>query len=57
MPSVGTFKLFIGNLDEKTQPSELKPLFEKYGTVVECGKPKQDKSTRNKPYIRIFSFL
>lgn len=32
----GTFKLFIGNVDEKTQPSELRPLFEKYGTVVEC---------------------
>lgn len=36
MPTAGTFKLFIGNLDEKTQPSELRPLFEKYGTVVEC---------------------
>lgn len=36
MPAPGTFKLFIGNLDEKTQPAELRPLFEKYGTVVEC---------------------
>lgn len=36
MPGAGTFKLFIGNLDEKTQASELRPLFEKYGTVVEC---------------------
>lgn len=36
MPGAGTFKLFIGNLDEKTQASELKPLFEKHGTVVEC---------------------
>lgn len=36
MPGTGTFKLFIGNLDEKTQPNELRPLFEKYGTVVEC---------------------
>uniref|UniRef100_U5EZM9 Putative rna-binding protein lark n=1 Tax=Corethrella appendiculata TaxID=1370023 RepID=U5EZM9_9DIPT len=36
MPGAGTFKLFIGNLDEKTQPSELRPLFEKYGTVIEC---------------------
>lgn len=35
MPSVGTFKLFVGNLDEKTQPAELKPLFEKYGRVTE----------------------
>jgi RNA-binding protein 4 len=36
MPTAGSFKLFIGNLDEKTQPSELKPLFEKYGKCVEC---------------------
>lgn len=36
MPGAGTFKLFIGNLDEKTQANDLKPLFEKYGTVVEC---------------------
>uniref|UniRef100_A0A6B2EFP6 Putative rna-binding protein lark-like isoform x1 n=1 Tax=Phlebotomus kandelakii TaxID=1109342 RepID=A0A6B2EFP6_9DIPT len=36
MPGAGTFKLFIGNIDEKTQASELRPLFEKYGTVVEC---------------------
>ncbi|XP_055371868.1 RNA-binding protein lark [Condylostylus longicornis] len=36
MPGAGTFKLFIGNLDEKTQASDLRPLFEKYGKVVEC---------------------
>ncbi|XP_016955984.1 RNA-binding protein lark [Drosophila biarmipes] len=36
MPGAGTFKLFIGNLDEKTQATELRALFEKYGTVVEC---------------------
>uniref|UniRef100_A0A6M2DW45 Putative rna-binding protein lark n=1 Tax=Xenopsylla cheopis TaxID=163159 RepID=A0A6M2DW45_XENCH len=36
MPGTGTFKLFIGNLDEKTQASDIRPLFEKYGTVVEC---------------------
>ncbi|KAL9704881.1 hypothetical protein quinque_008399 [Culex quinquefasciatus] len=36
MPASATFKLFIGNVDEKTQPSDLRPLFEKYGTVVEC---------------------
>lgn len=36
LAAAGTFKLFIGNLDEKTQPAELRPLFEKYGTVVEC---------------------
>ncbi|XP_063700491.1 RNA-binding protein lark [Culicoides brevitarsis] len=36
MPGAGTFKLFIGNVDEKTQPSDLKALFEKYGEVVEC---------------------
>lgn len=31
MPGAGTFKLFIGNVDEKTSPSDLKALFEKYG--------------------------
>lgn len=36
MPGTGTYKLFIGNIDEKTQATDLKPLFEKYGTVVEC---------------------
>ncbi|XP_055593112.1 RNA-binding protein lark [Uranotaenia lowii] len=36
MPGSGTFKLFIGNVDEKTVPTDLRPLFEKYGTVVEC---------------------
>lgn len=36
LAAAGTFKLFIGNVDEKTQPAELRPLFEKYGTVVEC---------------------
>ncbi|XP_060523009.1 RNA-binding protein lark isoform X2 [Cylas formicarius] len=34
--SAGTFKIFIGNLAEKTTVSELRPLFEKYGKVVEC---------------------
>lgn len=36
MPGAGTFKLFLGNLDEKTTTNDLRPLFEKYGTVVEC---------------------
>lgn len=36
MPGTGTFKLFIGNIDEKTTTTDLKPLFEKYGTVCEC---------------------
>ncbi|XP_019865455.1 RNA-binding protein lark [Aethina tumida] len=34
--SAGTFKIFIGNLAEKTAVAELRPLFEKYGKVVEC---------------------
>lgn len=34
--SVGTFKIFIGNLADKTTGSDIKPLFEKYGKVVEC---------------------
>ncbi|XP_050513800.1 RNA-binding protein lark isoform X1 [Diabrotica virgifera virgifera] len=34
--SAGTFKIFIGNLGEKTAVAELRPLFEKYGKVVEC---------------------
>nr|CAD7596596.1 unnamed protein product [Timema genevievae] len=34
--SVGTYKIFIGNLSEKTTAAVIKPLFEKYGKVVEC---------------------
>lgn len=34
--SAGTFKIFIGNLAEKTAVAELRPLFEKFGKVVEC---------------------
>ncbi|XP_054282747.1 RNA-binding protein lark-like isoform X3 [Macrosteles quadrilineatus] len=34
--SVGTFKIFVGNLAEKTVSADIKPLFEKYGKVVEC---------------------
>lgn len=34
--SVGTFKIFIGNLGDKTTTDDIKPLFEKYGKVVEC---------------------
>lgn len=36
MPGAQSFKLFIGNLDENTKAGELRPLFEKYGTVLEC---------------------
>lgn len=32
----GTFKIFVGNLTEKTAITDIKPLFEKYGKVVEC---------------------
>ncbi|XKL68745.1 hypothetical protein PGB90_006514 [Kerria lacca] len=32
----GTFKIFVGNLPDGTSATEVKPLFEKYGTVVEC---------------------
>lgn len=34
--SAGTFKIFIGNLADKTSINDIKPLFEKYGKVVEC---------------------
>ena len=34
--SVGTFKIFVGNLADKTTTADIKPLFEKYGKVVEC---------------------
>lgn len=34
--SVRTFKIFIGNLSEKTTSNDIRPLFEKYGKVVEC---------------------
>ena len=32
----GTFKIFVGNLPDGTSATEVKPLFEKYGTVIEC---------------------
>ncbi len=31
-----TFKIFIGKIPEKTAAQDIKPLFEKYGKVVEC---------------------
>ncbi|CAH1407230.1 unnamed protein product [Nezara viridula] len=34
--SVGTFKIFVGNLSDTTKTADIKPLFEKYGKVVEC---------------------
>ncbi|KAL1121988.1 hypothetical protein AAG570_003396 [Ranatra chinensis] len=34
--SVGTFKIFVGNLSDKTTTNDIRPLFEKYGKVVEC---------------------
>ncbi|XP_022916772.1 RNA-binding protein lark-like [Onthophagus taurus] len=34
--ATGTFKIFIGNLDERTPVSLIRPLFERYGKVVEC---------------------
>lgn len=34
--SVGTFKIFVGNLAEKTVSADIRPLFEKYGKVIEC---------------------
>uniref|UniRef100_A0A1B6CI83 RNA-binding protein lark n=1 Tax=Clastoptera arizonana TaxID=38151 RepID=A0A1B6CI83_9HEMI len=34
--SAGTFKIFVGNLANQTTKTDIKPLFEKYGKVVEC---------------------
>jgi len=34
--SSGTFKIFVGNLGDKVSASDIRPLFEKYGKVVEC---------------------
>jgi RNA-binding protein 4 len=36
MPGVQSFKLFIGNLDEQTKANDIRPLFEKYGKILEC---------------------
>jgi len=33
---VASFKLFIGNLDEQTKAADIRPLFEKYGKLLEC---------------------
>jgi RNA-binding protein 4 len=34
--SVGTFKIFVGNLSSNAAVGDVRPLFEKYGKVVEC---------------------
>ncbi|XP_059472313.1 RNA-binding protein lark isoform X1 [Neocloeon triangulifer] len=34
--SVGTFKIFVGNLSSNATVNDVRPLFEKYGKVVEC---------------------
>lgn len=34
--SAGPFQIYIGNLTEETTVNDIKPLFEKYGKVVEC---------------------
>ncbi|XP_014259770.1 RNA-binding protein lark-like isoform X2 [Cimex lectularius] len=34
--SVGTFKIFVGNLADNAGAPDIKPHFEKYGKVVEC---------------------
>lgn len=36
MSSNATFKIFVGNLVDKTTATDIRPLFEKYGKVVEC---------------------
>lgn len=36
MPGAQSYKLFIGNLDESTKAADIRPLFEKYGKVMEC---------------------
>lgn len=36
MPGVQSYKLFIGNLDEQTKAADIRPLFEKYGKILEC---------------------
>lgn len=32
----GTFKIFVGNLADGTSEKDIRPLFERYGKVVEC---------------------
>ncbi|KAF4516933.1 hypothetical protein B566_EDAN008022, partial [Ephemera danica] len=34
--SVGTFKIFVGNLASNASSNDVRPLFEKFGKVVEC---------------------
>lgn len=34
--NTNTTKIFVGNLTEKTRSPEVRTLFEKYGTVLEC---------------------
>ncbi|XP_029341308.1 RNA-binding protein lark-like [Acyrthosiphon pisum] len=35
-PNTPTTKIFVGNLSETTKENEVRELFERYGTVVEC---------------------
>lgn len=35
-PNTPTVKIFIGNLPDRSKAAEVRALFAKYGTVVEC---------------------
>lgn len=35
-PNTPTTKIFVGNLSERTKAPEVRAVFSKYGTVVEC---------------------
>lgn len=43
-PNMNTTKIFVGNLTDKTRAPQVRELFQKYGTVVECGKLKLKKN-------------
>lgn len=54
--SVGTFKIFIGNLADKTSNADIKPLFEKYGKVVECDVVKNYGFVVSSPFLFQFFY-
>lgn len=53
--TAGTFKIFVGNLADKTTADELRPHFEKYGKVVECDVVKNYGFVVSTSYGEIFS--
>lgn len=53
----GTFKIFIGKIPEKTVAQDIKPLFERYGKVLECDVVKNYGFVVSSSYIKQIIFV